>query len=81
MTEVLLAANLSFFGGQLLILPITYEQLFDAKVLFEAFNHFQLGFVIFRQKNVAAKAAHEMLVKLTKGVLILRTFYKQLLRM
>jgi hypothetical protein len=29
----------------------------------------QFGFVIFRQKDFGAKAAHKMLVKLTPGVL------------
>jgi len=36
-------------------------------VLCIAFLYLQFGFVIFRQKEIGAKAARKMLVKLTKG--------------
>jgi hypothetical protein len=51
------------------ISPIFYEQLFCSKVFCTAFMCLQLGFVIFWRKDLGAKAAHEMLVKLTLGLL------------
>jgi len=36
-----------------------------------AFLYLQFGFVIFWQKNIDAKAALKMLLKLTKGLLII----------
>jgi hypothetical protein len=50
------------------ISPIFYEQLFCIKVFCTAFMRLQFGFVIFWQKDFGAKAAHEMLVKLTPGI-------------
>jgi len=38
------------------------------KVFCEAFIYLQFGFVILWQKNISAKAACKMLVKLTAGV-------------
>jgi len=49
------------------ISPTFYEQLFHAKVFCAAFLHLQFGIVISWQKNIAAKAARKMLVKLTEG--------------
>jgi len=40
---------------------------FCTKVLCAAFHKLQLGFVIFWQKNISAKAARKMLMKLTIG--------------
>ncbi len=39
--------------------------LFDSKVLCAAFLQLQFGFIIFWQKNIGAKAACKMLMKLT----------------
>ncbi len=47
------------------ISPIFYEQLFHINVFCAAFVCLQFGFVIFWQKDLGAKAAHQMLVKLT----------------
>jgi hypothetical protein len=49
------------------ISPIFYEHLFHTKVFCAAFMWLQFGFVIFWQKDLGAKAAHKMLVKLTPG--------------
>jgi hypothetical protein len=49
------------------ISPIFYEQLFCTKVFCAAFISLQFGFVIFWQKDFGAKAALQMLVKLTPG--------------
>jgi hypothetical protein len=54
-------------SDQVSISPIYYEQLFRTKGLCTAFMRLQFGFVIFCRKNFGAKAAHEMLVKLTAG--------------
>jgi hypothetical protein len=43
-------------------------RLFCAKLLCAAFLQLQFGFVTFWQNNIGVKAAHKMLVKLTKGV-------------
>ncbi len=45
-----------------------YEKLFGAKVFCATFIYLQLSFVIFGQKNISAKAAHKILVKLTSGL-------------
>ena len=45
--------------------PICYEQVFCTKVFCAAFMCLQFGFVIFWQKEIGAKTAHKMLVKLT----------------
>jgi hypothetical protein len=50
---------------QVSISPIFYEQICHMKVFCAAFMCLQFGFVIFWQKDFGAKAAHEMLVKLT----------------
>jgi len=42
-----------------------YEQLFYTKVFFKAFLKLQFGFVIFCWKNISAKAARKILLKLT----------------
>ena len=47
--------------------PTFYDQLLCIKVFFAAFMFLQLGFVIFRQKEIGTKAARKMLVKLTPG--------------
>jgi len=39
------------------------------KMFFATFLFIQFGFVVFWQKNIGAKAAHKMLMKLTKGLL------------
>jgi len=44
-----------------------YKQLFHTKVLCAPFMCLQFGFVIFWRKDFGAKAAHKMLVKLTRG--------------
>jgi hypothetical protein len=49
------------------ISPIFYEQRFHTRVFCAAFMCFQIGFVIFWQKDFGTKAAHKMLVKLTPG--------------
>ncbi len=53
------------------ISPMFYEQLFRMKVFCEAFMCLQFGFVIFWLKDFGAKAAHEILVKLTPSVFVL----------
>ncbi len=40
---------------------------FCTKVFFAAFLELQFGFVIFWHKNIGAKAAYKMLMKLTTG--------------
>ena len=45
-----------------------YAQLFCTKVLCAAFLHLRFGFVIFCQKNISAKAARKMLMKLVTGI-------------
>ncbi len=42
-----------------------YKQLFHTKVFCSAFLYLQFGFVIIFWKNIGAKVAHKMLVKLT----------------
>jgi hypothetical protein len=49
------------------ISEIFYEQLFCMKVFCAAFMCLQFGFLIFWQKDIGAKAAHKMMVKLTQG--------------
>jgi hypothetical protein len=48
------------------ISPTFYKQLFCVKVFYAAFLYLQNGLVIFLQKNVGAKAARKILMKLTK---------------
>jgi hypothetical protein len=50
---------------QLSISPTFYARLFRAKVSRKAFLHLDLSFVLFWRKNIGAKAARNMLVKLT----------------
>jgi len=50
------------------ISPTFYERHFHAKVLCAAFLYLQFGFVIFWQKNISAKTAPKMLMKLTTGL-------------
>jgi len=50
---------------QVEISPIFYEQIFCTKVFCTAFMFLQFGFVIFWRKDLGAKAAYKMLVKLT----------------
>ena len=52
---------------QVSISPTFYEQPSRAQVLCAAFMCLQFGFVFFWQKEVGAKAACKMLVKLTAG--------------
>jgi len=49
------------------ISPIFYKQLFHTKVLCALFMCLQFGFVFFWRKDLGAKAAYKMLVKLTPG--------------
>jgi hypothetical protein len=51
-----------------------YEQLFNTKVFFAVFLYLQFGFVIFCQKNISAKAARKLLVKLTTGIKLCEKF-------
>ena len=55
----------SNFGTLVSISTIFYKQLFRTKAFCAAFTCLQFGFVIFRQKDFGAKAAHKMLVKST----------------
>ena len=50
------------------ISPKFYKQLFRTKMFFKVSTWLWFGFVIFWQKEFGAKAAHKMLVKLTKGI-------------
>ncbi len=50
------------------ILPTFYARLFRTKVSREAFLYLDLRFVLFWQKYVGAKAARNLLVKLTQGL-------------
>jgi hypothetical protein len=50
------------------ISPIFYEQILSMKVFCAPFMCLQFGFVIFWQKDLGAKAANKMLVKLTPGL-------------
>ncbi len=52
---------------QVSISPTLYARLFRTKVSCEAFLYLNLRFVLFRRKNIGAKAARNMLVKLTPG--------------
>jgi len=47
---------------------------FCNKVLCTAFLLLQLGLIIFKQKNIGAKAARKMLVELTPGVDFINMF-------
>jgi len=49
------------------ISPTFYEQLFCTKLLCAAFLYLQFGFIFFWQKNIGAKVARKMLVKLAIG--------------
>jgi len=49
-------------------------------VFFEAFLYLQFDFVISRQKNIGAKAAHKVLIKKFTTGLIPSSFFEQLLR-
>ncbi len=44
-----------------------YEQIFHTKVFWATILYLQFGFVIFLWKNIGAKAARKMLVKITTG--------------
>ena len=62
-------SSLSFCrGDHLSVSPTFYEQLLLTEVLWAAFMCLQFGFVIFWRKEMRAKAAHKMLVKVTAGV-------------
>jgi len=50
------------------ISPTFYARLFCTKVLFEAFLYLQFGFVTFFQKDISAKAARKMLMKMATVV-------------
>jgi hypothetical protein len=50
------------------ISPTFYARLFRTKVSREAFLYLDLRFVLFWRKNIGAKAARNMLVKLTRYV-------------
>ncbi len=56
------------------ISPIFYKQLFHTKVHCAPIICLQFGFVIFWQKDLGAKAAHKMLVKLTPGACTIKLF-------
>jgi len=51
------------------ISPIFYGFFFIKKSFEQLFVYLHFGFVFFRQKNIGAKAAPKMLVKLTPGCL------------
>ena len=53
---------------QVSISPTFYEQLFCTKVFWAAFLYLHCRFVIFWCKEIGAKAARKMLVKLTTGM-------------
>jgi hypothetical protein len=53
------------------------QQLFHTKVLCALFMCLQFGFVIFWPKDIGAKAAHKMLVKLTPGVDLIELFWRK----
>ncbi len=48
------------------ISPTFYVRLFNSKVLNAAFMYLHLRFVLFLRKNIGAKGAHKMLVKLSQ---------------
>ena len=50
------------------ISPTIYEQLFHTKVFGAAFLYLHYRFKLFRRKEIGAKAARKMLVKLTPDV-------------
>ena len=52
---------------ELSIAPTFYAQLFQISMMSASFMYLQLGFVIFCQKEISAKAVHKMLVKLTSA--------------
>ena len=53
--------------GQVSISPTFYKWLFCLKVFTAAFLSLQFGLVIFKRKEISAKAARKLLVKLTTG--------------
>ena len=55
------------FGGKVSISPTFYERLFCTKVFRAAFLYLHCRFKLFRCKEIGAKAARKMLVKLTQG--------------
>ena len=57
-----------------LISPTFYEQLFQTKVFRAAFMYLYCRFVLFWRKEIGAKAACKMLVKLTLGEATLKIF-------
>ena len=62
--------KIRFFRGavyQVSILPTFYEQLFCTKDFRAAFMYLHCRFKLFRRKEIGAKAARKMLVKLTTG--------------
>ena len=59
--------------GQVSISPTFYEQLFRTKDFRAAFLYLHCRFKLFRRKEIGAKAAHKMLVKLTPGLTMKQT--------
>jgi len=57
------------------ISPTLYEQLFRTKVFWAAFFLLRLRFIIFRHKEISAKAAHKMLMKLTPVLILTLILY------
>ncbi len=53
--------------GQVSISPTFYSCLFHMKVFCATFLYLKFGFKFFWQKNIGAKAADKMLMKLTTG--------------
>jgi hypothetical protein len=66
---IFLARTAKWFSRNKVSISLTFcLHLFQSKVFSADFCYLLFGFVIFLQKNIAAKAAHKMLVKLTTGV-------------
>ena len=59
--------KVKYLSQKVSISPTFYEQLFGTKVFRAAFLYLQLRFVDFWRKEISAKAAYKMLVKLTIG--------------
>ena len=59
--------TLCILSSQVSISSTFYERLFRTKVFWAAFLYLKLRFIIFWRKEISAKAARKMLVKLTTG--------------
>ncbi len=61
------------------ISPTFYARLFRTKVLREAFLYWNWRFLLFWRKNIGAKAARNILVKLTPRVFIFDIFWEDII--